>query len=136
MGEQNHLSSSSENGAKSSFLSTGEISETQIREKSSLRVMKPVLAESCRLETVEEAQREEHITPMLLRHFSSWKGATSKWSRALEKRAIMAALLLGNHAAPGGTVSSRESTGDKGPLCPFHQPEVPGGDCSGQEKRR
>lgn len=51
-------------------------------------------------------------------------------------RAIMAALLLGDRAAPGSTVSSRESTGDKGPLCPFHPPEVLDGDCSGQEKRR
>lgn len=69
VGEQNHLGSSSENGAKSNFLSTGQISETQIREKSSLRVMKPVLAESYGLETVEEAQREEHIAPVLLKNF-------------------------------------------------------------------
>lgn len=58
-----------QNGAKSSFLSTGEISETQIREKSSLRVIKPILAESYTLEIVEETRREKHITPLLLRHF-------------------------------------------------------------------
>ena len=34
---------------------------------------------------MEEAQREEHITPVLLRRFSSCKGASPKQSGALEK---------------------------------------------------
>lgn len=117
VGEQNRLGSSAENGAKSSFLSTGEIPETQIREKSSLRVTKPVLAGSCGLETEEEAQREEHITPVLLRRFSSWKGVSSERSRALEKHLLSTCYHGssgdGDAAAPGSAVRSGESAGGK-----------------------
>lgn len=108
VGEQNHLNSSSETGAKSSFLSMGEVSETQIRKESGLQRTKTVWAES----QIRNCGGK-HIAPVLLSH-SSWKGALSKQSRALEKHllacAVMAALVTGDQAAPGSLVSSLEST--------------------------
>lgn len=90
--------------------------------------MKPILAVSCRLESVEEAWREEHIDPVLLR---PWKGASSRRSRASKKTPPEDVLSRQLRRLRVGQCSQCD-TGGKAPLL-LPRAEAPAGCCQAGE---